>query len=108
MAHGPRADKIVKKTTRLKLYPRPNLNHINSHINIAKLVDGPASRNQLAKQKLLCARFLGTFATFTTLYCMLIYRSKLSENELIRIGASGSLTFLACELACFPFDAINF
>ena len=37
----------------------------------------------------------------------LIYRSYKSENELLRIAGSGSLTFLFSELAFFPMDSIN-
>ena len=75
---------------------------------MAKLVDGPASRNHLAKKKLLCARFLGVFATYSLVYTLIIYKSKQSDNEILRIGASGSLTFLVSELCCFPLDTINF
>jgi len=53
-------------------------------------------------------RFVKVCSTFTLLYFTWILSTRNHENQLLRIGASGSLTFLFCEMCFFPFDTLNF
>jgi hypothetical protein len=77
----------------------PSLSHLQSsaHIMIGQKVADP----------LKCGRFLTICGLFTAAYFYFINKSRYSSNELVRIAASGSLTFLACEAAFFPLDSIN-
>ena len=68
----------------------------------------PKMMLQRTKQKLLCPRFWSAWGAFTVLYLMVIRMSKQSDNEYLRLGAAGALTFLICEFLCYPFDIINF
>jgi len=83
------------------------MKHINSHLNLSKLIECSSHKNRIAKNNLLQFRFLAACGTFSTLYGLLIHRSQKSENEIVRIAASGSLTFLICEIFFFPMEAIN-
>ncbi len=53
-------------------------------------------------------RFVKVCSTFSLLYFTWIYSTRNHDNQLLRIGASGSLTFLLCEMCFFPFDTLNF
>ena len=46
-------------------------------------------------------------ASFTGIYMYSIYRAHSSENEVLRIGAAGSLTTLIGESSFYFIDAIN-
>jgi hypothetical protein len=84
----------------------PTLTHYNSsaHIDINKKIK---KEWKIASQPLKSAKFIACCGLFTSAYLYMISKAKKSENELIRIGASGSLTILACEVAFFPLDSLN-
>ena len=52
-------------------------------------------------------RYYGFLASFTGTYIYSIYRAHKSENEVLRIGAAGSITTLIGESSFYFIDAIN-
>ena len=52
-------------------------------------------------------RFLAVSSGFSIAYFYCLVKSQKHENEVVRVGAAGSLTFIFCELAFFPLDSIN-
>ena len=40
-------------------------------------------------------------------YIYLLKRAKKSDNELMRMGASGSLTMFICDFSCYSIESIN-
>ena len=46
-------------------------------------------------------------SSFTGAYAFSLYKAKSSDNEILRIGAAGSLTMLLGESAFYCIDAIN-
>jgi hypothetical protein len=83
----------------------PSLSHMNTHLGVARR-DRTIQRSFAAKN-LMCPRFLAVCGLFSCAYAALIYKSYYSENHVMRVAGSGSLTFLASELSFFPLDAIN-
>ena len=83
------------------------MKHINSHLNLQKLISCSSAKLGWAKRHLLQPRFLAAWGGFSLAFSYIIYKSYHSQNETLRIAASGSLTFLICEIFFFPLDAIN-
>ena len=45
--------------------------------------------------------------SFSICYLMLLYRARTSDNEILRIGAAGTLISLLGESVCYPIEAVN-
>lgn len=52
-------------------------------------------------------RFYAFIAFLSSAYCYGLYKAKHSKNELVRIGASGSLTMTICDLSLYSIESIN-
>ncbi len=52
-------------------------------------------------------RFYTFIAFLSSAYCYGLYKAKKSNNELIRIGAAGSLTMTLCDLSLYSIESIN-
>ena len=44
---------------------------------------------------------------YVATYFCILYKAKQSQNELMRMGASGSLTMFICDLSLYPIENIN-
>jgi hypothetical protein len=52
-------------------------------------------------------RYYLFLTSFTGLFCFSVYKAHKSENEILRIGAAGSITTLIGESTFYFIDAIN-
>ncbi len=52
-------------------------------------------------------RFYTFIAFLSSAYLYGLYKAKNSKNELIRIGAAGSLTMTMCDLTLYSMESIN-
>ena len=86
---------------------QPSLKHINSHLNLAKLINCRKVKLNWTKRHLMQPKFLAALGLYSSIYSVIIYKSYMSNNEILRIAGSGSLTFLICEIFFFPLDALN-
>jgi len=59
------------------------------------------------RRNLMCPKFLSICGLFSLSYLLLITKSCKSESEILRVAGAGSLSFLICELAFYPMDALN-
>ena len=94
------AESVFQKMM-IKMRSQPCLKHTSA--NLGKMVQYQA----FTRQSIFNRSFLGVCGLFTAVYGWSIYKSWNHQNENLRIGASGSLTFLICEACFFPLDAIN-
>ncbi len=43
----------------------------------------------------------------TSAYALALYKCKTSDNELLRVGAAGSLTMTLCDVSLYSIESIN-
>ena len=47
------------------------------------------------------------FGAFSGAYCYALHKSRFANSEWIRIGFSGSITSLCCEMLFYMIDTVN-
>jgi hypothetical protein len=52
-------------------------------------------------------RFWAFIGAFCSAYGLFLLKAKESKNELLRIGAAGSLAMLICDISLYSMESVN-